>query len=131
MKAEDENCSYQFDAESFSAEEQWMCWECGDKYPVSQPPTKIVNDSKDPYGSKGITGSFCSNCSKGAESFSAESFASEGPYECPQCREYGDYDPGEAPAAEEECDSCGDSLCINCYTYDGGLCMRPNCADQT
>ena len=60
-------------AESFSAEEQWMCWECGDKYPVSQPPTKIVNDSKDPYGSKGITGSFCSNCSKGAESFAYES----------------------------------------------------------
>ena len=60
----------------------------------------------------------------------AESFASEGPYECPQCREYGDYDPGEAPAAEEECDDCGDSICIGCYRNGGGLCMRPNC-DQT
>lgn len=50
-------------AESFSAEDLWKCWKCGDDYPVSQPPTKIVNDPKDPHGSKGITGAFCSNCS--------------------------------------------------------------------
>jgi len=66
----------------------------------------------------------------GLYEFEAESFASEGPYECGQCREYGDYDPGEAPAAEEECDDCGDSICIGCYRNGGGLCMRPNC-DQT
>lgn len=66
----------------------------------------------------------------GLYEFEAESFSSEGPYECGQCREYGDYDPGEAPAAEEECDDCGDSICIGCYRNGGGLCMRPNC-DQT
>jgi hypothetical protein len=64
----------------------------------------------------------------GLYEFEAESFASEGPYsdyECGQCREYGDYDPGEAPAAEEECDCCGDSICIGCYEADyPGLCMR-------
>ena len=65
-----------------------------------------------------------------AHHFRAESFASEGPYECGQCREYGDYDPGEAPAAEEECDDCGDSICIGCYTNGGALCMSCIYTDQ-
>ena len=78
------------------------------------------------FNKKDWTGLYAFDAHGGVRFKRAESFASEGPYsdyECGQCREYGDYNPGEAPAAEEECDSCGDSLCINCYTYDGGLCM--------